>query len=77
MRISARVDYAVRAMAELAGTGAAPTKAEHLSAVQDIPLRFLLSILRELRQHRLVHSVRGPEGATSWPGPPTRSPSRM
>ncbi|MEU5425256.1 Rrf2 family transcriptional regulator [Streptomyces olivoreticuli] len=62
MRISARADYAVRAMAELARTEAVPTKAEHLSEVQDIPLRFLLSILRELRQHRLLRSVRGPDG---------------
>ncbi|MED7952549.1 RrF2 family transcriptional regulator [Streptomyces sp. BE303] len=62
MRISARADYAVRAMAELALRPAGPTKAEYLSGAQDIPLRFLLSILRELRQHRLVRSVRGPEG---------------
>ncbi|MCC3766867.1 Rrf2 family transcriptional regulator [Streptomyces sp. UNOC14_S4] len=62
MRISARTDYAVRAMAELARTEAVPTKAEHLAEAQDIPLRFLLSILRELRQHRLLHSVRGPDG---------------
>lgn len=62
MRISARTDYAVRAMAELAGAPAVLMKAEQLSSAQDIPLRFLLSILRELRQHRLVLSVRGPEG---------------
>lgn len=49
-------------MAELARAGSEPMKAEQLSSAQDIPLRFLLSILRELRQHRLVHSVRGPAG---------------
>jgi Rrf2 family protein len=62
MRISARTDYAIRAMAELARTPGASQKAEQLSASQDIPLRFLLAILRELRQHRLVLSSRGPEG---------------
>ncbi|AUY52523.1 Rrf2 family transcriptional regulator [Streptomyces sp. CB01881] len=70
MRISARTDYAIRAMAELARTPEAPQKAEQLSASQDIPLRFLLSILRELRQHRLVQSSRGPEGGYRLGRPP-------
>jgi Rrf2 family protein len=70
MRISARTDYAIRAMAELARTPDAPQKAEQLSGSQDIPLRFLLSILRELRQHRLVLSSRGPEGGYRLARPP-------
>jgi Rrf2 family protein len=70
MRISARTDYAIRAMAELARTPDAPQKAEQLSGSQDIPLRFLLSILRELRQHRLVLSSRGPDGGYRLARPP-------
>ncbi|MFE8945327.1 RrF2 family transcriptional regulator [Streptomyces sp. NPDC007856] len=70
MRISARTDYAIRAMAELARTPDAAQKAEQLSGSQDIPLRFLLSILRELRQHRLVLSSRGPEGGYRLARPP-------
>lgn len=62
MRISARSDYAVRAMAELAVADGGTVRARDLSAAQDIPPRFLFSILRELRQHRLVVAVRGNEG---------------
>ncbi|MFJ4921132.1 RrF2 family transcriptional regulator [Streptomyces sp. NPDC088725] len=62
MRISARTDYAVRAMAELASHPDDPLKAEDVASRQDIPVRFLFVVLRELRQARLVHSRRGPEG---------------
>jgi Rrf2 family protein len=63
MRISAKADYAVRALAQLAADGAhGPVKAEHVATEQDIPLKFLLGILRELKQARLVRSTRGPEG---------------
>ena len=63
MRISAKADYAVRALAQLAQDGVdGPVKAEHVATEQDIPLKFLLGILRELRQARLVRSTRGPEG---------------
>jgi Rrf2 family protein len=63
VRISAKSDYAVRAMAELAAAyddGA--VKAEDIANAQDIPLNFLLGILRELRNGKLVRSVRGREG---------------
>ena len=62
MRITARTDYAVRAMAELAAAGDTPLTAEQLSVRQDIPVRFLFGILRELRLAHLVRSVRGPQG---------------
>ena len=64
MRISAKSDYAVRAMAQLAADGGtdAPVKAEQVSQQQDIPLNFLLGILRELKQAHLLRSQRGPEG---------------
>jgi Rrf2 family protein len=63
MRISAKSDYAIRAMAELAthyDSGA--IKAEDIADAQDIPLNFLLGILRELRNGQLVRSVRGRDG---------------
>jgi Rrf2 family protein len=50
-------------MAELAAAyddGA--VKAEDIANAQDIPLNFLLGILRELRNGKLVRSVRGREG---------------
>ncbi|HEX9236661.1 MAG TPA: Rrf2 family transcriptional regulator [Actinomycetota bacterium] len=63
MRISARADYAVRAVAELAAaSGRGPIKGEHIAHAQGIPLKFLLNILSELRHARLVQSHRGAEG---------------
>ena len=63
MRISAKSDYAIRAMAELAAQGrTGAVKAEQLADAQDIPLNFLLGILRELRNAHLVRSVRGRDG---------------
>jgi Rrf2 family protein len=62
VRIPAKVDYAIRAMAELAGDPSRPTKAEQVATAQDIPLKYLLDILAELRRNRLVRSHRGPDG---------------
>ena len=63
MRISTKIDYALRAMAELAAAGGGdPVKAEAIATRQDIPLKFLLAILGELRRDHLVRSHRGPEG---------------
>ena len=63
VRISAKSDYAIRAMAELAAAwGEGSVKAEDIATAQDIPLNFLLGILRELRNGQLVRSVRGREG---------------
>jgi Rrf2 family protein len=63
VRISAKSDYAVRAMAELAaGGGQGAVKAEQIALAQDIPLNFLLGILRELRNAHLVRSQRGRDG---------------
>src|SRR5206468_2349362 len=63
VRISTKIDYALRAMAELASADPTePLKAEHISRRQVIPLKFLLAILGELRRDHLVRSQRGPEG---------------
>ena len=63
VRISAKVDYAVRALVELAaGDPGTPVKAEEIAARQTIPLRFLLNILGELKVGRLVESRRGTVG---------------
>ena len=63
MRITAKTDYAVRAMIELAAASSnAPVKAETFAGRQDIPLRFLLNILNDLRVAKLVESRRGNEG---------------
>lgn len=67
MRVSAKVDYAVRATVELAvaqqrSGPPRPVKAEALSRAQEIPLKFLENILQGLRQAGLVESRRGPDG---------------
>jgi Rrf2 family protein len=63
MRISAKADYAVRAVVELAGKGdSQPIKAERVAKAQDIPLNFLENILGELRHAGIVRSQRGAEG---------------
>jgi Rrf2 family protein len=66
MRISAKVDYAVRAMAQIASEPAGqPVKAEAIATAQDIPLKFLLAILNDLRRAYLLRSQRGAEGGYS------------
>ncbi|MCU1429373.1 MAG: transcriptional regulator, BadM/Rrf2 family [Actinomycetia bacterium] len=63
MRISAKADYAVRALAELAATESGhPVKGEVLATRQGIPLNFLENILRELRHAGIVRTQRGADG---------------
>ncbi len=64
MRVSASLDYALRAMVELAAatpTGR-PVKADEIAARQAIPSRFLAQLLAELRRAELVSSSRGYAG---------------
>jgi len=71
MRVSAKADYALRAMAQLASEHRNEhVNAEHVADVQDIPLRFLLGILGELKRARLVRSSRGAAGGYSLSRPP-------
>ena len=62
MRVSAKADYAIRAMVELAAAGEGPVKAERIAQAQEIPLKFLENIMTDLRQAALVRSQRGTEG---------------
>lgn len=66
MRISAKVDYAVRAAAELAerspGRQAGATTGETLGTAQGIPTKYLENILAELRRAGIVGSRRGADG---------------
>lgn len=61
MRVSAKVDYALRAMLELAAAGGL-VKGEQLATAQGIPQKFLESILIDLRHAELVTSRRGVDG---------------
>ena len=62
MRISERVDNAVRAMGELAVGGTESVKAETIATNQGISIKYLLDILRDLKRAELVRSKRGPDG---------------
>jgi Rrf2 family protein len=65
MRISAKVDYAVRAAVELAaveGTPEKPVKGDVIAEAQGIPLKFLENILGELKHVGIVNSRRGAQG---------------
>ena len=62
MRISAKVDYAVRASVELAAAGDEPIKGEQISEAQEIPLKFLENILGELTHSGIIASRRGAQG---------------
>src|SRR5690242_13056599 len=62
MRVSAKVDYAVRAGAELAASGDGPVKGDRITQAQQIPLKFLENILLDLKHAGLVQSQRGAEG---------------
>ncbi len=62
MRITARVDYAVRAALELAAAAPGALTSERIATAQGIPARFLQAILRDLQGARLISSQRGREG---------------
>ena len=66
MRISAKADYAVRAVIELAAVPAGTSlSARKIAAAQEIPQNFLENILAELRRAGIVHTHRGPGGGSS------------
>jgi Rrf2 family protein len=63
VKLSAKADYAVRAVLVLAAhQGEGPIKGELVARAQDLPLKFVENILGELKHAGLVVSQRGPEG---------------
>jgi Rrf2 family protein len=63
MRMSAKAEYAVRAMTHLASLSPGVlVKTDDLAKAQGIPAQFLVDILSDLRADRLVRSHRGREG---------------
>jgi Rrf2 family protein len=72
VKVSAKSDYAVRALLELAVGGKGPVKGERLSQAQEIPLKFLENILIDLRHAGIVRSQRGAEGGYWLARPPDK-----
>jgi len=63
VKVSAKADYAVRAMVELAvHEGGGPLKGDRIADAQAIPWKYCENILAELRAARFVASRRGTEG---------------
>jgi Rrf2 family protein len=62
MRVTAKAEYAVRAVMELAAADGGPVKRDQIVAAQAIPPKFLENILSELRHAGLVESQRGSDG---------------
>lgn len=62
MRITAKVDYGLRAAVELAAAPQPPVKGDELARRQGIPPKYLESILADLRRAGLVSSQRGADG---------------
>jgi Rrf2 family protein len=71
MRVSAKSDYALRALIEMAGrSDSSPVSAEELGRLQDIPHGFLQAILADLRRAGVVVSQRGQSGGWRLAGKP-------
>ena len=63
MRMSAKAEYAVRAMTQLAAAGPGIlVKTDDLAKAQGIPAQFLVDIMSDLRADRIVRSHRGRDG---------------
>lgn len=74
MKVSVKIDYACRVMAELArlhGTGEL-AQIEHLARAEAVPANFLAQILLKLRDHGLVTSRRGNQGGYTLARPPEK-----
>jgi len=63
MRVTAKSDYALRALIEIARRNdGAPVRAEEIGRLQDIPHGFLQAILADLRRSGVLVAQRGQSG---------------
>jgi Rrf2 family protein len=72
VRVTARVDYAVRSATELAAAHPASLTAETIAANQGLPLAFTKQILSSLRRSGMVQSQRGGDGGYRLLTPPEK-----
>ncbi|MER6830776.1 Rrf2 family transcriptional regulator [Streptosporangium sp. NPDC000563] len=70
MHVTARSDYAIRAMLVIALSDPDPVKSETMAQAQEIPASFLRGILTDLRRADLVFAQRGHEGGFTLARPP-------
>jgi Rrf2 family protein len=73
MRVSAKSDYALRALIEIARRpDERPVRAEEIGRLQDIPKGFLQAILGDLRKADILLSQRGQAGGWTFATAPER-----
>ena len=72
MKLSVKVDYACRVLAQMAKSYGTAELAhiEQLAEVESVPANYLVQILIELKSKRLVKSVRGKDGGYLLARPP-------
>ncbi len=71
VQISAKTDYAIRALLSLAASEPALVKIDAIVTEQNLPRKFVEAILGELRRAGLVRSQRGAEGGYALARPAT------
>jgi Rrf2 family protein len=65
MRVSAKADYALRGVLEIAAARNPPVKRDEIAKAQRIPVKFLETILGELKHAGIIASQRGADGGYS------------
>lgn len=74
MQLTQATDYAFRIVQHLAAAGTeAVVRAQNIAEQEEIPLRFLLKIMRSLTQAGIIKSYRGVEGGYAL----ARSPAQI
>lgn len=72
MHVTARADYALRAVAQLAAAPERTATRQQLSEAQNVPAKFLESILIDLRRAGLLEAQRGARGGYRLSNPPDK-----
>jgi Rrf2 family protein len=62
VQVSARADYALRVAIQLAAASGSHVTGEQLAQAQNIPDKFIETVLTHLRRANIVRSQRGPDG---------------
>lgn len=72
MHVTAKVDYAIRTLVELASLESPPIKSDRLAEAQEIPTKYLENILVQLKTAGFVRAQRGNDGGY-WLARPAES----
>lgn len=75
MRISARIDYSCRTLLVLSlnyTNNKKITKMQDIASEEDMPVKYLVQILNQLKRSGLVKSIRGRQGGYTLAKPPAQ-----